>query len=571
MRVLILPFLIIPALGHAQWTFTADTTPTWEQVIARYGQLDLMHRGARLLTIGEDDGGQPIHLFVISDGAGFTPDSIRAAGKNILWVTNGIHPGEPDGIDASLLLAQALLESDQLMGLAAHTAVCIVPVYNVSGAVERGAHSRANQLGPMEYGFRANALNLDLNRDFIKLDSRNAWALVRALTAWDPDVYFETHVSNGADHRYVMELLTTQDDKLGPDVARFMTATLVPELYAWMDRKGIAMCPYFELVASVPDSGLVGFYDSPRYSTGYNALFDRIGILSETHMLKPYAERVNATLQLMLATLAVMDRHPEELRTARAAARRTSASVDTLGLNWVLDTTSVEDLPWKGYAAVMEPSRVSGLPRLRYDHERPVETLVPWMDRYRPTRMEAKPPAYLVPRQWRTVIDRLAANGVAMRPLAGDTLLVVEEDSIGAFTTVKEPYEGHYLHRNIRTSRWQRQAHAHAGDVLVPMGRPTDRFVVEVLEAAAEDGYFAWNLFDAVLQQKEWFSDYVFEDKAAGLLERDPALKAALEARRKADPGFAADAWAQLLFVYQRSPWYERGHRRHPVLRVLRP
>ena len=102
-----------------------------------------MQAGAQLFEIGKDDDGSPIHLFVISDGSGFTPDSIRNAGKNILWITNGIHPGERDGRDASLLLAQALLESDQLMGLTVHAALCIVPVYNVSGAKRRGSFSIA--------------------------------------------------------------------------------------------------------------------------------------------------------------------------------------------------------------------------------------------------------------------------------------------------------------------------------------------------------------------------------------------------------------------------------------------
>jgi hypothetical protein len=554
---------------RAQWSFSGDTTPTWEQVIARYEELDRQHTGAQLLRIGDDDGGQPIHLFVISDGSGFTPDSIRAAGKNILWITNAIHPGEPDGVDASLLLAQALLDSDQLMGLTAHSAICIVPMYNVSGAMERGSHSRANQLGPMEYGFRANALNLDLNRDFIKMDARNTWTMVRSLTRWDPDVYFETHVSNGADHRYVMELLTTQDDKLGPPLGRFMRDRLIPDLYAWMERKGLAMCPYFETVASVPDSGLVGFYDGPRYSTGYNALFDRIGILSETHMLKPYADRVNATFQLMLATLAVMDQHPEQLREARAAAKQFTADMDEIGLNWELDTTVVERIPWKGYAATMQPSKVSGLPRLHYDHERPIDITVPWMDAYRPTEVIRKPAAYVVPKQWHAVIERLEASGVWLERLAKDTYLHVERDSIGAFTTVQQPYEGHYLHRGISARTRRAETMVHQGDMLVRMGRSTDRYVMETLECTAEDGFFAWNFFDAQLQQKEWFSDYVFEDIAAGLLERDPALRAALEARRVADPTFAADGWAQLLFIYQRSPYFEKSFRQYPVSRVI--
>jgi hypothetical protein len=313
----------------------------------------------------------------------------------------------------------------------------------------------------------------------------------------------------------------------------------------------------------------VGFYDSPRYSTGYNALLDRIGILSETHMLKPYADRVNATFQLMLAMLSVMDQHPEQLREARNAAKAHTADMDEIGLNWALDTTVVARIPWKGYAATMQPSKVSGLPRLHYDHDRPVDITVPWMDTYRPTQVVRKPAAYLVPKQWRAVIQRLEANGVKCERLAKDTLIRVERDSIGAFNTVQQPYEGHYLHRGINARTKRAETTAHEGDVLVRLGQHTDRYVMETLECTAEDGYFAWNFFDAQLQQKEWFSDYVFEDIAADLLERDPALRAALEARRKEDPSFATDGWAQLLFIYQRSSYFEKSFRQYPVLRVV--
>ncbi|MBK9627771.1 MAG: hypothetical protein IPO56_08755 [Flavobacteriales bacterium] len=231
-----LPLLFAFALGaSAQWRYEGNTTPTWEQTMERFQAFAATRSGVQLLEIGTDDDGSPIHLIVLSDGSGFTPDSIRAAGKNILWITNAIHAGEPDGVDASLLLTQALLDSDQYMGLLAHTVVCIVPMYNVSGARQRSSTSRANQNGPAEYGFRANARNLDLNRDFIKADASNTRALVRALTAWDPDVYLETHVTNGADHQYVMELLTTHPDKVDPAMSAYMRNVLSPRLHRWME------------------------------------------------------------------------------------------------------------------------------------------------------------------------------------------------------------------------------------------------------------------------------------------------------------------------------------------------
>ncbi|MBL0044861.1 MAG: hypothetical protein IPP33_10870 [Flavobacteriales bacterium] len=500
---------------HAQWAFTGDTTATWEQAIARYQDLDRMHSGARLVEFGNDDDGSPLHLFVIADGSGFTPDSIRAAGKNILWITNDIHPGEPDGVDASLLLAQALLESDQLMGLTVHTAVCIVPMYNVSGAKRRGPFSRANQIGPQEYGFRGNARNLDLNRDFVKMDSRNTWSMEDALAIMDPDVYFETHVSDGADHQYVMELLTTQKDKLDGGLSAFMTGTMMPRLYEWMASRKILMCPYFEMEFETPEEGLVGFYDSPRYSTGFNALFDRIGILAESHMLKPYADRVNATFQLMLATLAAMNEHPEELRRARSAAKKNTASMHEIGLNWVLDTTHVEQLPWKGWAAEHKTSEVTGLPRIHYDHARPTDTMVPWRDKYNPSLIKRKPVGYIIPQAWAAaIVQRLKTNGVTVERLDRERSFTVEVDSIAEFKTGQQPYEGHYLHRDIRCSTRRTKHTAVAGDYLVRTGQVTDRLIIETLEPEGEDSYFAWGFFDSVLQQKEWFSDYAFEDIA---------------------------------------------------------
>lgn len=565
----LLTAMVIFRTVEAQWTFTGDTSATWQQTIARYASMVSLYEGAKLTVISKDDDGHPIHLFILSDGSGFTPDSIRAAGKNILWITNAIHPGEPDGIDASLMLAQALLDSDQLTGLLVHTAVCIVPVYNVSGALNRGRYSRVDQNGPLEYGFRGNAKNMDLNRDFMKMDSENARSLEAALTAWDPDIYFEPHVSDGADHQYTMALLATQKDKLSPPLSEFMTKVLQPGQYDRMNSKGLLMCPYFETTGKVPEEGLRGFYDSPRYSSGYNALFDRISIISESHMLKPFADRVNATFQLLLGTLAVMDQHPDELKKARIAAKERTRTAAGFGLNWRLDTSAVSSIPWKGYAARMDTSLVTGLPRIRYDHNEPTDTVVPWRDTYRPSFTMAKPKAYLVPQQWKAVIDRLKVNGVEMNILPNDSLLQVEQDSIGEFTTVPMVYEGHYLHRDINTTRRRTEMTAHAGDLLVPMGRTTDRYVMEALECRAEDGFFAWNFFDGVLQQKEWYDSYVFEDMAARLLTHAVDLKRAFEAKRAADPDFAKDAGAQLTWIYQRSPWMEPTWRKYPVLRVV--
>lgn len=552
-----------------QWRFSGDTTPSWHAVIQRYSQLAEAHREATLIPIGKDDGGQPIHLFVVHDGTSATPQSAREAGKNILFIINGIHPGEPDGIDASLLLARSLLESDQLMGLTAKTTVCIIPLLNVSGALERTRFARPDQNGPEEHGRRVNALGLDLNRDMTKLDSRNAQALVQALRRWDPDLLIDTHVSNGADHRYVMELLTTQKDKLEAPLDRFLTKDLIPDLYAWMDRKGIAMCPYFETIKEVPDSGITGFMDSPRYTTGYAALFGTLGIMAESHMLKPYAERVNATYQLMLGCLAVLDNKGADLREARKRAAQGAEERMAWPIHWELDTTIHESFAWKGYQATYVPSRVSGLPRLRYDTAVPVDILIDRYDHFVPSVTVTRPKAYLIPQAWKEVILRLAMNGVPMERLAKDTLLPCEVYHFTQMSTATSPQEGRYPHSNVRCELKSELVTARSGDLVVALGGATDRYVIEVLEPQGDDSFFAWGFFDSILQQKEWFSSYAFEDIAADHLENDTLLREELENRKKSDAAFAADGEAQLLFIYRHSPHMEPAYHRYPIARIL--
>ena len=76
-----------------------------------------------------------------------------------------------------------------------------------------------------------------------------------------------------------------------------------------------------------------------------------------------------------------------------------------------------------------------------------------------------------------------------------------------------------------------------------------------------------WNFFDAILQQKEGYSDYRWEDLAAEVLRKDPVLRAKLEEKKAGDPKFAANGPAQLDFIYKNSPYYEPGHNRYPVYR----
>jgi hypothetical protein len=221
-----------------------------------------------------------------------------------------------------------------------------------------------------------------------------------------------------------------------------------------------------------------------------------------------------------------------------------------------------------GFEHGYKPSEVSGLPRLYYDRTKPFTKMVNYYKHYKPALQVEAPSAYIIPQAWPAVIERLAANGVKMERLSRDTTLELEYYYIKSYESGKTPYEAHYLHSKVQLETVKRKQLCRKGDWLVKLNQSANRYIVEMLEPQGPDSFFAWNFFDAILQQKEHFSDYVFEDLAASYLAENPALRAELDAAVAKDEQLAKDGRAQLDFVYKRSPWYEYTHNLYPVGRL---
>ena len=562
-----------------------NTTATHAECLAYYQRLAAAYpTRLTLREAGPTDSGQPLHEVVLSSGSGtgFSPQAATEGTladrglkpaphrRPVVFIQNGIHPGEPEGIDASMMLARDLLQQPELKKLLDQLTVVIVPAYNVDGMLNRRATGRANQLGPAAYGFRGNARHLDLNRDYVKQDSRNARSFAALFQRWQPEIFVETHTSNGADYQYTMTLIATQHSKLAPALGAYLQGQLLPALYQGMERKKWPMVPYVDFEGETPESGLRAFLETPRYSTGYAALFNTIGFMPETHMLKPFAPRVRATYDFLLTVLETVAAQAPALAAARAAAAAAMAAQPTFPLAWALDEAASETVSFRGYEARHRPSEVSGQPRLYYDRAAPYTRPVPYFNTYRPTASVARPTAYLIPQAWAEVVETLRRNGAPLQALARDVTVPAEVYYVEDYQTSPRPYEGHYLHRDVRLRPATETVTYRAGDFVAYLAAPAPaRYLVETLEPQATDSFFAWGFFDSILQQKEHFSAYVFEDVAADLLRRDPALRQRLEALKQQDAAFAADGAAQLEWVYQHSPHREAGYLRYPVARWL--
>lgn len=545
-----------------------EETATYEQCIEFYKSLEKKFPTIKRKVFGPTDAGLPLEIVMYSADKQFDPINWHKQGKVVILVNNGIHPGEPDGIDASMMLLRDIVTNKTK--LPSNVVLAIIPVYNIGGSLNRTAYSRVNQNGPKEYGFRGNAQNLDLNRDFIKNDSRNAKEFSKIFHFLNPDIFIDNHVSDGADYQHTMTLLTTQHNKLGGQIGTYMNQVFEPMIYSDMKKKGWNLIPYVNFEISNPDRGWVAYFEGPRYSSGYAALFQTMAFVPETHMLKPYAERVKSTYDLMVSFANIASKEAAQIKEKRKNSREEMQKATQLPLNWKVDTTKWQTVTFEGYETGKKPSLVTGMERMYYDRTKPYSKDIRFFNFFQPASFIQKPIAYVIPQGWHAVIDLLKNNQVQLSPLKKDTVLTLEVYKIDDTKTQTRPYEKHYRHFDTKISTVTQQIALRKGDFLIYTGQPADRFLMEVLEPLGDDSYFSWNFFDAILQQKEGYSSYRWEDVAAEFINKNPNIRKLLDQKKAEDPKFAANAAAQLDFVYKNSPYYEPAHMRYPVFRLVK-
>ncbi|MGB3465793.1 MAG: M14 family zinc carboxypeptidase [Cyclobacteriaceae bacterium] len=544
-------------------------TVTYEEGIAYYRSLAQEFPEVTMHEMGITDAGKPLHIVIYSNEREFDLRKIKSADKPILLINNAIHAGEPDGVEASMMLMRDIAEGKILKEERAKFVLVIIPFYNIGGVLNRNSTTRANQNGPVAYGFRGNARNYDLNRDFIKGDTKNAKAFWEIFHLIDPDMFLDTHVSNGADYQYAITLIASQKNKLSKPMQETMGELINPDLYKHMLEAGEPMTPFVNVYGRTPDEGFSEFADWPRYSTGYTALFNTFGFMSETHMLKPFGRRVEATYHLMMGMVKTLVKYSKEIMASREMAKLSVQNGGSFPVKWKLDEEYSSQISFKGYDGSYIDSKVTDQQRLYYDRSKPYEKIIPYKNRYIPSVEVQKPKYYLIPQGWHEVIDRLRANQVELTQLLSDTVIDVHSYRIADFKTIPTAYEGHYFHYEIEIEDKKETLSFKKGDFLIRCDQFANRYIVETLEPLAEDSFFKWNFFDTVLGSKEGFSGYVFEEIAVELLAKDKELNARFRERQQSDKDFASNRYRQLKFIYDQSPHKERSHLQYPVFRIL--
>jgi Zinc carboxypeptidase len=513
-----------------------------------------------------------MYVLVVSRTGALTPERARQRRLPVMLMQGGIHAGEIDGKDAGFLALREMLNDEAAAGALKSFVLVFVPVFNVDGHERFGHWNRPNQVGPEEMGWRSNAQNYNLNRDYMKADTQEMQAMLRLLGAWDPVLYVDMHVTDGAEFQHdvsnTLEPLYAGDPELHP-----AGRALVKELNEKISSEGSLPLDFYPsfVIDDDPASGFAAGPPMPRFSNGYWDLHNRFALLVETHSWKDYPTRVRVTHNIIVSLAQMMakeggswraQQHEADGRAARLGGRDVTLDYD--------NGPHVTTVDFRGYAYTREPSAISGALVTHYDTSKPEVWHLPFKDVVvAKTHVAAPTGGYVIPAAdaaW--MAEKLTLHGIRFerisKPLADAPLETFRATKV---TYAKESFEGHTA--MTFDGKWQAEKRAvPAGSLFVPIAQPNARVLLALLEPQAPDSFAAWGFFNTAFEAKEYMEPYVAEQVAREMLAKDPGIQQAFNARLAQDPEFAASPQARLDFFYRLSPSWDERLNLYPVYRT---
>ncbi|ATS20764.1 peptidase M14 [Xanthomonas phaseoli pv. phaseoli] len=565
------------ALAAAPLTTQAERsgfiqTGRYDEVIAlcdafaqRYPQ------AVRCIQFGTTPEGRPMKALIASTSGALDAQSAAQRTLPVVLVQGGIHAGEIDGKDAGFLALRELLDGKAGKGALDKLVWVFVPVFNVDGHERFGAWNRPNQRGPEQMGWRTTAQNLNLNRDYVKADAPEMQAMLQLVQQWDPLMYVDLHVTDGAkfehDVSVQVEPVHAGDASLQRDGTRWRDAVL-----ADLKKQGSLPLPYYPSFVHEddPSSGFADDVSPPRFSHGYFLLRNRFGMLVETHSWKDYPTRVRITRNAIVSVLQQAARHGTQWRADALAAdqRATRLAGTTEPLSFAAGPDA-RTVAFRGYAYTRTPSPISGALMTRYDESKPQVWKVPLRDQIKPdVVVDAPRGGYLVPAAQAALVgEKLHLHGIQFTTIGNAAKRPVQTFRADA---VKFAARSNESHQTVELSgQWRDESRdVPAGSLFVPIAQPKARLVMAILEPQAPDSLLQWGFFNTAFERKEYMEAYVAEDVARDMLANDAALKAQFEQRIASDPDFANNPQARLEFFAKRHASWDERYQLYPVLRT---
>ncbi len=543
-----------------------NITMTYDEIIQHCNLVDSLYDYVSFKSFGKSAQGDDLPYLMIDNG-------IEDKNKLTLWIQAGIHPGEPEGVEAGFLFLRELMTNPEMTKLLNKVRIVYIPCFNVDGLKRFGPYNRINQNGPEQMGWRTTAQNYNLNRDFMKADAPEMQAWLRLYNFFNPDFLIDCHTTDGADYQYAITYGFDTYQTMNESLASWCTGNYLPFITENMKKDGYPIMQYVSFRQwHNPRSGLMAFSARPMLSHGYTILSDRPCLLIETHMLKPYKVRVESTLRMILHTFTFLAQNNEKYRNIliNADMERVSDKFLNTPLPIALETSMKDSsmIDFLGVEFDTVKSNITGGIYYKYDNTKPQTWKIPFFDKIVVSRTVKLPLAYLIPVEWTDVIERLKLHGVEIVEVAENSRIQVRATKFYDVQFPPTGYEGRFR-PGFSMTDFDTTINIHKGSALVLVRQSKVKVLANLLEAASEDSFLKWGFFNAIFEQKEYGEIYVLEPMAEAMFAENPKLKTEFEEMKIKDKNFASNQWLQMNWIYNKTIYRDQNYCLYPVYKIL--
>ncbi len=550
-------------------------TATYEQTVEYCKKLADASPWVKYEVFGQTSQGRDLPMLIVDKTGNFYPRSVRKTDNAVLLIQANIHPGEPDGNDAGMMLLRDIVITKVKEALLDHVTILFIPALNADGLARFNPYNRINQNGPKDMGWRTNATNLNLNRDFLKADAPEMQAWLKVYNQWLPDFFVDCHATDGADYQYVVTYALDLTSNATQELTKWEKDVYLKELDSKMLDKKYPIFPYVTFRRwHDPRSGLVAGYSNPMLSTGYCAAQNRPGLLIETHMLKPFNQRVWATYEVIKITLEILNK---EYKNLTAIVKNTDKYVSSkefrnndfaLGYRANNDSVMVDFL---GFEYDIVTSDLTGGPWFQYHNDKPKTFQIPYYNNLTPTINAKLPEAYILPPEWQDIIKRISLHGINYTAIRNAKEIEVTSFKFknvtfggGSPFDASGPREGRFTTAfELDTIKVKRIYPA--GSVIIDMNQRSAKVIANLLEPKAPSSFVFWGFFNSIFEQKEYSETYVMEKLAREMLAKDKELQKEFDSIKKENPDFANNQWEICNWFYSKSLWWDYKKDVYPV------
>ncbi len=547
-------------------------TPRYKETIEYCKKLAKNSDWIHYQSYGNSPQNRKLPLLIASKNEKFTSEAFKNSDKAALLIQACIHPGEPEGKDAGMMLLRDIAINKKHANLLENINLLFIPIFNVDGHERFGPYNRINQNGPKEMGWRTTAQNLNLNRDFLKADAPEMKYWLEMFNKWMPDFFIDIHTTNGADYQYPLTYAMEIHGNMDPGLTKWQKNTYIKTITERMKKAGYPIFPYISFREwHNPESGIEAWAAKPRLSQGYTAIQNRPGLLIETHMLKNYKTRVVATYEMIKHTMKFLNKEYLQLQKLIDEADTYTASEEFRRKPFPVDFTATNDctiVKYKGIEYKKVQSKITGTDIYKYG-EKPITQKKEYYNDLQPKKEVSLPECYIIPPEWMTVIKRIKLHGIKTYELPEKTEIDVTSYMFTNVNWHSSPYEGRQRITSLDINKYKQTEPFPAGSVVIPMNQRRARIIAHLLEPKAPDSFIKWGFFNAIFEQKEYAELYKIEEKARKMLKENPSLKKKFQEKKKSDKEFADNPWAISNWFYKRTPYWDEQKNNYPVAKIF--